>query len=172
MEPVPIDLIPAAKQIKTAAQHLSAEVEQMIECEIAERTSKGLLKAVQDSKWCFSFFPVKGKRRGRVKKRTAVDFRRLIPMFRVVEHRISICEEIIDQIPSGSCYFTSLDETKAFTKQASLHPPGCLTIRVPHSGSWHCEGLPLGAANAAALFQEEMENLLGYNLLSAGVSPT
>ena len=129
LEPIPIDVILEAKRFKIAPHHISAEDEEMIQCEIAEMASKGFLKRVKDSKWYFSFLAVKEKGRRRGKKRTAVDFRRLNPMVRVIEHPIPICEEIIDQIPSGSWYFASLDEAKAYPQQSVLDPAGCLTIR-------------------------------------------
>jgi hypothetical protein len=38
------------------------------------------------------------------------------------------------------------------------------------SGTWHFEGLPLGAVSASvALFQGQIESVLGEDLLAAGV---
>ena len=48
-------------------------------------------------------------------------------------------------------------------------PAGCLTIRGAHSGNWHFESLPLGVSAAVPLFQRQMEQLIGEDLLAAGV---
>lgn len=82
--------------IKIAPHHLSAEDEETMEREITEMASKWLLKEVKDYKWSVPFFVVKENGRRRGKKHTAVDFRRLNPILRVVDHPIPICEEIID----------------------------------------------------------------------------
>jgi len=82
--------------IKIAPHHLSAEDEETIEHEITEMASKWLFKEVKDYKWSVPFFVVTENGRRRGKKYTAVDFRRLNVILRVIDHPIPICEEIID----------------------------------------------------------------------------
>jgi hypothetical protein len=67
---------------------MAPEDEQMIEDEIAEMEAKDIFKKVTNPQWTFPFFVVKGKGWRKHKERTAVDFRRLNPVLRVVDHPI------------------------------------------------------------------------------------
>jgi hypothetical protein len=88
---------------------MSPEDEQMIEEEIGKMAAKGLLERIRNPKWVFPFFVAKDKGRRKGKKRTAVDFRRLNPWLRVVNYPMPTMDDLIDSIPKGSLYISTID---------------------------------------------------------------
>jgi len=132
--PVKIELLPDGRPVKVPAHHMSPEDEQMIEEEIGEMAAKGLLERIRDPKWVFPFFVAKGKGRRKGKKRTAVDFRRLDPWLRVVNHPMPTMDDLIDSIPKGSLYISTVDGAKACLQQEVEDPEKCSTITGPRSG--------------------------------------
>jgi hypothetical protein len=58
---------------------------------------------------------------------------------------------------------------KAYNQQLVIDKHGCLTIRAPRSGLVRFKVLSLGISSAVALFQRQMEDLLGEDLIAAGV---
>ena len=169
LPPVRIELLPEARPVKVPPHKMAPDDEQMVEDEIAEMAAKGILKKVKNPKWTFPFFVAKGKGWKKNKKRTAVDFRRLNPVLRVVDYPTPTVDELIESVPLGFDYISSLDIAKAYLQNSVDDPAGCLTIRGPRSGHWHFESLPLGVAAAVALFQRQIEQLIGEDLIAAGV---
>ena len=70
-------------------------------------------------------------------------------------------EDLIDDIPRCTRCVTHLDMAKAYNQQRVIDRHGCLTIRAPRSGLVRFKVLPLGINSAVALFQSQMEVLLG-----------
>jgi hypothetical protein len=134
---------------------MSPENEPMIEEEIGEMAAKGLLERIRDPQWVFPFFVAKAKGRRKGKKRTPVDFRRLNPWLRVVNYPMPMMDDLIDSIPKGSLYISTIDGTKAYLQQGVKDPEKCLTIRGPRSGCWHFKGLPLRVFAAVALCSKD-----------------
>ena len=150
LPPLKIELLPDARPVKVPPHHMSPEDEQVI----GDMAAKGLLERIRDPKWVFPFFVAKGKGRRKGKKRTAVAFRRLNPWLRVVNYPMPTMDDLIDSIPKGSLYISTIDGANAYLQQGVEDPEKCLTIRGPRSGCWHFKGLPLGVSAAVALFQK------------------
>jgi len=134
LPPVKIELLPDARPVKVPPHHRSLEDEQMIEEVIGEMAAKGLLERIRDPEWVFPFFVAKGQGRRKGKKRTAVDFRRLNPWLRVVNYPMPTMDDLIDSIPKGSLYISTIDGANAYLQQGVEDPEKCLTIRGPRSG--------------------------------------
>ena len=78
-------------------------------------------------------------------------------------------EELIDDLLHATRCVTRLDMEKAYNQQRVIDGHGFLTIRASRSGLIRFKVLPLGISSAVALFQRQMEELLGEDLLAAGV---
>ena len=163
-----MELLPDARPVKEPPHHLSAEDEQMIEEELGEMAANGFVERIRDPKWVFPFFVAKGKGRRKGKKRTAVDFTRLNTWLRVVNYPMSTMDDLIDSIPKGSLYISTIDGAKACLQQGVEDPEKCLTIRGPRSSCWHFKGLPLGVSAAVVLFQRQMKAIIAEDLIAAG----
>jgi len=98
-----------------------------------------------------------------------VDFRRLNPWLKFIDYPLPVGKELVDDIPYGVKWCSHLDMAKAYNKQLVIEKHGCLTIRAPRSGLVRFKVFPLGISSAVALFQRQMEALLGEDLIAAGV---
>jgi len=78
-------------------------------------------------------------------------------------------DDLIDSIPKDSLYISTIDGAKACLQQGVEDPEKCWKIRGPRSGCWHFKGLPLGVSDAVALFQRQMEAVIGEDLIATGV---
>ena len=108
-----IELLPDTRPIKVSPHHMPPDDDQMLAKEIPDMASKGILRKVRDPKWAFPFFVAKGKGRKSEKKGTAVDFRRLNPMLKVVNYAMPTIEELIDSVAHDSSLFSVMDIAKA-----------------------------------------------------------
>jgi hypothetical protein len=166
VEPVKVELANGSSPVKCPIIPQTEAEEEALEKEIQMMLSKGIISRVKDSKWCFPFFMTKPTTRR--KARSAIDFRPLNPLVKFVPVELPTADDIIDEIPEGTKYFSKIDLSKAYHQVRIVDTENCLVIRT-RSGLYKFEVLPLGLAIAVALFQNTIENLLGDELLRSGV---
>jgi hypothetical protein len=110
LPPVTINLTENAVPVRCPLIKQSEEDEEMLESEVKEMLTKGIVSKVEQSRWVFPYFIAKSRNtRRKMRKRAAGDFRKLNQYLKFEEHPFPIAEELIDEIDKGVQFMSSLD---------------------------------------------------------------
>lgn len=129
-----------------------------VEMELDNLVKMGILESVSYSEWASPIVVVPKIKTNQV--RICADFKRTInPWIKVDQYPLPKIEDVFQAVAGGNCYCI-LDLSNAYLQMSvSEESRNLLTINT-HRGLFRYKRLPFGIANAPALFQSMMDQIL------------
>jgi hypothetical protein len=156
LPPIDLKLVDKATPIKIKPFPMTEADVKTIEDEIGTMLKAGIVTPIENPAWGFPMFVTSSNPPRYRKRRTVIDFRKLNNLLESVDFDAPSAEVLIDTLPEGSKYFTSLDLAKGYLQVKLSKESSNIVVVSTKSGFYRFNVMPLGLKPAVAEFQKRI----------------